>query len=80
METSVLFTEVLYTKFVGRGNTYYEEHGNGMFIDGIPATIQTAAIMFQGLEKGANFLETARYADTLLKQVRHSPSLVVTQN
>lgn len=56
-ETSVQFADVLRTKVVQCENVYLVESTKGIFIDGLPANIQSAVRMFWSREQNAHLLE-----------------------
>lgn len=72
-ETSVQFTDVLRITVARRGNGSPEQWKNGIFIDGLPTSIQSAVCMFWGREQDAHLLEIAQYADKLLEQRLQAP-------
>lgn len=80
MKNSVEVADVLFRKVVCSGNAYSEEHTNGVFIDGLPASIQSAVEMFCGRNQDAHFLGTSQHVDTLLEQARQIVGPVATQN
>lgn len=80
MEAPVLFSGVLCTKVVCCGNAYIEKRNKRMFIDDLPANIQIIVRVFLDLEQNENFLESAQYVNTLLRNTRLGPSTSLTQN
>lgn len=69
-ETSVQFAYALRSKAVRCEDAYPKELTTVVFIDGVPANVQSAVRMFWSREQDANLLEIAKYADVLLEQTR----------
>lgn len=67
-ERLVHLADVLRIKVVRYGNAYRQERIKGIFIDALPANIQSVAGMYWSREQDENLLETVQYAAKQLEQ------------